>query len=71
MTDEHDERDDERAIAEIMAEYRVSRNVAIDMLAFQLYGGNLEVVPPPTDAEREEIGLGRGTRGRDPAPTRD
>ena len=62
---------DERAIAEIRPEYCVSRNVAIDMLASRLYGGNLEVVPPPTDAERDEIGLGRGTRGRDPVPTRD
>lgn len=67
MTDERDDgRDDERAIAEIMAEYRVSRNVAIDMLAFLRYGGDLEVVPEPADAEREEIGIGR--RGPLPAP---
>jgi hypothetical protein len=72
MTDERDvEQDDEDAIAEIMAEYRVSRSVAMDMLAFRRYGGDLEVVPSPTDAEREEVGLGRGIRGRGSVHTRD
>ena len=68
MTD--DDRDDERAIAEIMAEYGVKRDVAIDMLAVRRYGGDLQAVEPRIDPAREEVGLGRESSRCAPAPTR-